>query len=78
MLQFDVCCKGIDQNFDRGCDRYAILHLDSLPEVQIGCVGITIIGVGTGGWGGGGGGGGVAGGPTFYRRKWIGPHYHPV
>jgi len=30
VLQFDVCCKGIDQNFDCGCDRYAILRLDSL------------------------------------------------
>ena len=29
-LKFDVCCKAIDQNFDRGCDRYAILRLDSL------------------------------------------------
>ena len=33
MLQFDVCCKAIDQNFDSGCDRYAILHLDSLMKV---------------------------------------------
>ena len=32
MLQFDVCCKGIDQNFDCGCDRYAISRLDSLPN----------------------------------------------
>ena len=23
-LQFDVCCKAIGQNFDCGCDRYAI------------------------------------------------------
>ena len=30
MLQFDMCCKGIDQNFDCGCDCYAILCLDSL------------------------------------------------
>ena len=29
-LRFDVCCKAIDQNFDRGCDSYAILHLDLL------------------------------------------------
>ena len=29
-LQFDVCCKAIDQNFDCGCDRYAILRLDWL------------------------------------------------
>ena len=33
MLQFDVCCKAIDQNFDSGCDRYAILRLDSLMKV---------------------------------------------
>ena len=30
MLQFDVCCKAIDQNFDCGCDRCIILRLDSL------------------------------------------------
>ena len=30
VLQFDVCCKAIDQNFDCGCDSYTILHLDSL------------------------------------------------
>ena len=30
VLQFDVCCKAIDQNFDCGCDRCAILRLDSL------------------------------------------------
>ena len=30
MLQFDGCCKAIDQNFDCGCDRCAILRLDSL------------------------------------------------
>ena len=30
MLQFDVCCKAIDQNFNCGCDRCAILCLDSL------------------------------------------------
>ena len=30
MFQFDVCCKAIDQNFDCGCDRCAILRLDSL------------------------------------------------
>ena len=32
-LQFDVCCKAIDQKFDYGCDGYTILHcyhLDSL------------------------------------------------
>ena len=29
-LQFHVCCKVIDQNFDCGCDRYAILRFDSL------------------------------------------------
>ena len=28
--QFDVCCKATDQNFDCGCDRCAILRLDSL------------------------------------------------
>ena len=33
MLQFDVCCKDIDQNFDCGCDRCAILRLDSLLVV---------------------------------------------
>ena len=33
MLQFDVCCKAIDQNFDCGCDRCAILRLDSLTAV---------------------------------------------
>ena len=38
MLQFDVCCKAIGQNFDSGCDRYAILHLDSLMKVL--CVSI--------------------------------------
>ena len=26
-LHFDVCCKVIDQIFDCGCDRYAILRL---------------------------------------------------
>ena len=30
MLQLDVCCNAIDQNFDCGCDRCAILRLDSL------------------------------------------------
>ena len=30
VLQFDVCCKAIDQNSDCGCDRCAILCLDSL------------------------------------------------
>ena len=30
MLQFDVCCKAIDQTFNCGCDRCAILGLDSL------------------------------------------------
>ena len=34
MLQFDVCCKAIDQKFDCGCDRCAILRLDSLIEEQ--------------------------------------------
>ena len=34
MLQFDVCCKAIDQNFDCGCDRCAILRLDSLAMVM--------------------------------------------
>ena len=29
MLQFDVYCKATNQNFDCGCDRYAILRLDS-------------------------------------------------
>ena len=29
MLQFDVCCKAIEQNFDCGFDRCAILRLDS-------------------------------------------------
>ena len=29
-FQFDVCCQAIDQNFRCGCDRYAILRLDSL------------------------------------------------
>ena len=24
MIQFDVCCKAIDQNFDCGCDCCAI------------------------------------------------------
>ena len=33
VLQFDVCCKAIDQNFDCGCDRCAILRLDSLMKV---------------------------------------------
>ena len=33
MLHCVVCCKAIDQNFDSGCDRYAILHLDSLMKV---------------------------------------------
>ena len=32
-LQFDVCCKTIDQNFGCGCDRYATLLLDSLTLV---------------------------------------------
>ena len=27
VLQFDVCCKAIDQNFDCGCDCYTTLHL---------------------------------------------------
>ena len=35
MLQFDVCCKNIDQNFDCGCDCCAILRLDSLLEGQM-------------------------------------------
>ena len=35
MLQFDVCCKAIDQNFDCGCDRCAILHLDSLIHTPV-------------------------------------------
>ena len=30
VLQFDVCYKAIDQNFECGCDRHAILRLDSL------------------------------------------------
>ena len=30
MLQFDVCYKAVDQNFDCGCDRCAIVRLDSL------------------------------------------------
>ena len=30
MLQFDVCCKAIDQNFICGCDCCAILRLDLL------------------------------------------------
>ena len=30
VLQFDVCWKAIDQNFNCGCDRCAILRLDSL------------------------------------------------
>ena len=30
VLQFDVYCKATDQNFDCGCDRCAILRLDSL------------------------------------------------
>ena len=30
-LQFDMCCKATDQNFDCGCDHYAIVHLDTLP-----------------------------------------------
>ena len=34
MLQFDVCYKAIDQNFDCRCDRYAILCLDTLLEVN--------------------------------------------
>ena len=34
VLQFDVCCKAIDQNFDCGCDRCAILRLDSLLMVD--------------------------------------------
>ena len=29
-LQFDVCCKAIDQNCDCGCDRHSILCLNSL------------------------------------------------
>ena len=32
MLQFDVRCKAVD---DCGCDRYAILRLDSLLEAVI-------------------------------------------
>ena len=35
MLQFDVCCKDIDQNFDCGCDRCAILRLDSLITISL-------------------------------------------
>ena len=35
MLQFDVCCKAIDQNFDCGCDHYAILRLDTLPTYGV-------------------------------------------
>ena len=34
MLQFDVCCKANDQNFDCGCDRCTILRLDSLIGVR--------------------------------------------
>ena len=30
VLQFDVCCKAIDQNFDCGCVHCAIWRLDSL------------------------------------------------
>ena len=33
-LQFDVRCEAIDQNFDCGCDCYAILRLDSLLLLQ--------------------------------------------
>ena len=33
VLQFDVCCKAIGQNFDCGCDRYTFLHLDLLVIV---------------------------------------------
>ena len=32
--QFDVCCKAIDQNFDCGCDRCAILRLDSSALIR--------------------------------------------
>ena len=32
VLQFDVCCKAIDQSFDCGCNRCKILRLDSLEE----------------------------------------------
>ena len=35
MLQFDVCYEAIDQNFDCGCDRCAILRLDSLRRVAL-------------------------------------------
>ena len=35
MLQFDLCCMAIDQNFDCGCDRCAILRLDSLVLSQV-------------------------------------------
>ena len=34
MLQFDVCCKATNQNFDCGCDHCAILRLDSLHLVH--------------------------------------------
>ena len=37
VLQFDVCCKAVDQNLDCGCDRCAILHLDSLIMDPIPC-----------------------------------------
>ena len=30
VLQFDVCFKAVHQNFDCGCNRYAILRLDLL------------------------------------------------
>ena len=34
-VQFDVCREAIDQNFNCGCDRYAILRLDSLLECTV-------------------------------------------
>ena len=36
LLQFDVCCKVIDQNFDFGCDHCASLCLDSLLQAYFG------------------------------------------
>ena len=39
-LQFDVCCKAIGQNFDCGCDRYAILRLDTLILMVSGVAGL--------------------------------------
>ena len=34
VVQFDGCCKAIDQNFDCGCDRCEILRLDSLLQLD--------------------------------------------